>query len=176
MMLNHFFIIVTFIIAAITIAGCDALKMDYVPTPGQIMASHGTFLVAPKSVTGHYANKDVDSVVFSYTTEAQDSDAFWQSVDTAADTANWTHIYTKDNERHYERLIPRTGQRIFNSAEQVRVSFDSSNGYVVVAWVQADSTNTVKQFSQTGESSFAESAVWPRFRALAGPTKGVTKR
>jgi hypothetical protein len=80
-----------------------------------------------------------------------------------------------ETERHYERLIPKTGKKMFHSAEQVRVSYDPSNSNVVVGWVQADSFDTVDHFSQTEESSFADSAVWPRFNELAHSTNGRTR-
>ncbi len=153
------------------LSGCDS----YVPKPAQITAAHGTFLVLPKAVTGHFANMDVDSIVFSYTTGAADAEAFWLSLDKAATTAEWTNTKDTETECHYERMIPKTDQRMFHSAEQVRVSYDPSNSDVVVAWVQADSFDAVDRFSQTGESSFADSAVWPRFNELANSTNGRTK-
>jgi len=164
-----------FVLTAILIgmlAGCD----NYVPKPAQISAAHGTFLVLPKAVAGHYANMDVDSIVFSYTTGVRDVEAFWASLDKAATAAEWTKTKDTTTECHYERIIPKIGQKMFHSAEQVRVSYDPSNSNVVVAWVQADSLDAVDHFSQTGESSFADSAVWPRFRELAHATDGRTKR
>jgi len=151
------------------VVGCN----DYVPKPAQITACHGTFLVAAKAITGHYANMDVDSVIFSYTSTAKDADAFWQALDSAATAAKWKCENKTAIERHYERLIPKTGQQMFHSAEQVRISYNAVSGSVVVAWVQADSFDAVENFSQTGESSFADSGIWPQFDTLTGPASGI---
>lgn len=159
----------------IVAAGCDAFKMDYIPSAAEITTSHGTFLVAPQAVTGHYANMDVDAVVFSYTSGTANPDTFWQSLDLAAESAKWKCTQVTPDQRHYERRIPKTDSMKYHSTEQVRVSYDSTHSTVVVAWVQADSIWAVEGFSQTSESSFADSAVWPRFNALAPQTNGLTE-
>ena len=158
-----------------TVAGCDLLSMEYVPTSAQITASHARFLVAQQAVTGHYANMDVDSAIFSYKTDATDEATFWQAVDDALLADKWKCTSNSGNERHYERIIPKTGQRMLHSAEQARISYNPSSRQVVVAWVQADSSDSVESFSQTGESSFANSAVWPRFNSLAHPSNKTTE-
>ena len=160
---------VTLALLLTSIVSCDFFRMDYVPTSKQIVASHSTFLVAPKShsISGHYANMDVDSTVFTYASETTSCDAFWQSIDEVSSTDGWECIAEKENQRHYERIIPRTGQMHFHSAEQVRVHCDPTDNQVVVAWVQGDSFDPVGHFDRIGEASFANRTVWPRFNSLA---------
>jgi len=147
--------------------GCGVLSDDYLPTSAEIIGAHNSFLVAPEALTGHYGNMDVDAVVFSYKSGSPDADAFWNALESAVTAAKWEGTAAEDNERRYERLIPKTGERIFNSAEQARVSFNPSTNIVVVAWVQADSTEVLKRFDEASEAAFANRIVWPRFQELA---------
>lgn len=167
--MNHTFKLLTLAPLLASIVSCDFMRMDYVPTSDQIVASHGTFLVAPKShsILGHYANMDVDSTVFTYTSEAVSDDVFWQSIDSASSADGWKCIGKDEMQRRFERIIPKTGQKVFHSAEQVRVHFDPSDNTAVVAWVQGDSSDAVDHFDSTGEAAFADRAVWPRFDSLA---------
>jgi hypothetical protein len=105
--------------------------------------------------------------VFTYTSEAVSADEFWQLLDNASTADSWKCIVKEETQRRFERIIPKTGQKVFHSAEQVRVHFDPSRNMAVVAWVQADSSDAVDHFDATGEASFADRVVWPRFDSLA---------
>ena len=159
----------TFAILLTSVVSCDFLHMDYVPTPKQIVASHSTFLVTPEpnSITGHYANMDVDSIVFTYNSISSGHDAFWQSIDDASSARGWKCVAQDGNQRHYERIIPKTGQKAFHSGEQVRVYYRPSDNATVVAWVQGDSIEPIDNFDSMGEAAFADRTVWPKFDSLA---------
>ena len=155
--------------------GCEIIKMDYVPEEEQIRNSFGSFLVKPAEVTGHYANMDIDCIFFTYRSEASDSADFWTLLDDALTEREWKCTLEDETQRHYERIFRKTGEQLFHSAEQMRISYNPETKFAVVAWVQADSLDPVERFSENDEASFAAKVVWPRFERLAADEKGTAK-
>jgi hypothetical protein len=60
---------------------------------------------------------------------------------------------------------------MFSSFEVARIAFDSKSRTAVVAYVQADGSSKDAKFEDSGESEWAEKAIWPRFRNLIAEMK-----
>lgn len=169
--LNQFFLL----LLTLCFYGCEIIKMDYVPEEEQIRNAFDSFLVKPAEVTGHYANMDIDCVVFTYRSEAAEGAAFWKLLDDALTERKWKCTREDETQRHYERIYHKTGEQLFHSAEQLRISFNPETKFVVVAWVQADSLDPVEQFSENDEAGFADRVVWPRFDTLVADETGTAE-
>ena len=156
----------TALILMFPLVGCGILSQDYVPSADQIKRSHSEWLIDHVDLKGVNRNMDVDSILFSYNTTSEDSATFWGEIHGNVITENWELIEESDQTRRYQRIIPRSGQRAFHSAEETRVSY--KDGHVVVAWVQADDSGSALPTSvkSTGEGKWAETYVWPKFKNL----------
>ena len=161
------------ILAAIVILGflvvflIPALSMTFVPTPDQINQHTVVtpFQVKPSAVEGVYGNYDISALVFRYTTGAADAKTFFTTLDLQATAAGWTRLPDKAGTTCYERITPK-GNRVFCGAEEVRVKIDPESKRVDVGWVQGDAFKDVASFSETHESKWAESKVWPKLNGL----------
>jgi hypothetical protein len=155
------------VMASALLAACDFLSMEYIPRADDLRRNHSTFMIAESNLRGVYGNVDVESVIFTYTSAAQDSDEFWDAIHENAESAGWKLTYEEPDLRRYERIIPRTGYQVLHSAEETRIAYNSTTKVVTVAWVQAYPSTLPDRFSDTGEeATWAEEAIWPQFRRL----------
>ncbi|REK20871.1 MAG: hypothetical protein DWQ41_23480, partial [Planctomycetota bacterium] len=161
------------LLTAIT-AGCDL--NSYMPSAEKLRNRSNpsaAFIVGEHDIRGIYGNMDVDSAIYTYQTDTKDEEEFWASLDKATSDDGWTLREERDNYRCYVRIIPRTGQQVFHSAEEVRVAFKPQSQQVFLAWVQADERSLPKDFPSDGEGRFAKNVIWPRFEeALYGAEDG----
>ena len=150
---------------------CYQLDMDYVPTPPQLRESnwYSEFIIDETNLQGIYGNQDVDSVIFTYATNIADETSFWTLLDKIARDHHWKALPVEDNVRRYERIIPRTENIRYHSAEEVRIACRSETMTITVAWVQADELKLPEHFPKTGpEGSFAREVIWPKFNEARG--------
>jgi hypothetical protein len=147
------------------ILGVVVFSNEYVPSADELQHREALapFLVKPSNVEGIYGNRDVDSVVFRYTT-AEGEDAFWQRVEQQSKVRAWIVVAPEGEARRFERAIPPDRKGLFWSVEEVRVRYLRANRAVVVGWVQADERHAVTRLAECSESRFAESAIWPHLR------------
>ena len=159
-----FAIVILGVLAALLI---PAFSMTYVPTPAQVNQHTVVtpFQIQPSATEGIYGNYDVDALVFGYTTGSADTNTFTTTLDQQATAAGWTRLPNKAGATCYERITPK-GNRRFCGAEEVRVQIDPESKRVNVGWVQGDTFEDIASFSETRESDWAESEVWPK---LNGP-------
>ncbi|MGL4423037.1 MAG: hypothetical protein ACRCZF_20405 [Gemmataceae bacterium] len=146
---------------AVWVAG----SMSYVPTAEQVQAREDfrSFLVEPYNVEGVYANMDVDSAVFRYTTTADEA-AFWRRVEEQAVAAGWAVVAPEGAVMRFQRVIPPVGEQVSWWVEELRVRYRPSDRRVVVGWVQADPRQAVAGLAECFEAEFAERAIWPHLR------------
>ena len=163
-------------LSAILAGGCDI--MSQVPTEDSIRANPGrVFIVAGEDIRGIYGNMDVDSEVYQYRTREENADEFWVAVSKQSAETGWKLVHEEGNVRHYDRIMPATGEEACHSAEQVRIAYDPGSRTVTVAWVQNDvSAYRSKPPTKFGESrnaevDFADRVIWPKFRELADREK-----
>ena len=151
------------ILAAFT--GCDI--HSYVPTAEMLRDPtnpSGAFIIEEHDIYGIYANIDVDSAIYAYQTSVADENVFWTAIDGNTADAQWTIVETREDYRRYICIIPKTGEQMFHSVEEVRVTFNPESKRVIVAWVQSDQRELPKDFPTNGpEGNFARTDVWPRF-------------
>ena len=140
-----------------------ALIMHCVPTPAQVGQRTDILplQVLPASVEGVYGNDDIDALVFRYTTGAPNEVAFKTQLDKQAAAAGWTSLPNAQGAFRFERITPK-GNQVFCGAEEVRVKLNPASQRVGVGWVQGDSIEDVASFSDTHESDWAKSNVWPK--------------
>jgi len=160
--------IVVLLLAAIFPVGCDL--NTYTPTTEMLRSSRnpsGAFIVGESEIRGVYANMDVDSSIYTYTTSAESASVFWAAIATAADDAGWAPIDDETLSEDCKRFLcitPKTGKQVFHSVEEVRVAFRNEDRSVVVAWVQSDQRELPTAFPDDGpEGDFADRVVWPKF-------------
>ena len=133
----------------------------------------GAFIVGESGIRGIYANMDVDSSVYSYTTSHESASEFWAAIAAEADDVGWSAINDDTlpaNRKRFLYITPKTGQQILHSVEEVRVAFRPKDRSVFVAWVQSDQRELPKAFPTDGpEGDFAIRVIWPKFdHAVAG--------
>ena len=116
--------------------GCDSLSMNVKPTAQQIEHSHAEWLVEHSQLEGINRNLDVDSILLKYVTTSETPAEFWGEVHKNAAAENWKIIEDLPDSKRYQRIIPRTGEIVFHSAEETRITY--KNDEVFVAWIQAD--------------------------------------
>jgi len=123
------------------------------------------FLVENQNVEGIYINYDVNAVVFRYETT---SDGFWQSLDKVLAETDWELVEDGDRIRRFQRPS-KDGH--FRSIEEARVALEENSRRIVVAFVQADFSESESEsesemtFEESGEASYARDVVWPKFVA-----------
>lgn len=149
-------------------SGCH--MNTYVPTAENLRNPRNpssAFIHKESQLRGIYGNMDVDAAIYTYQTASESAAEFWTAIDKAATKDNWTVIEDTglpDDRRRFLRITPKTGQQVFHSVEEARVSFNSESQSAVVAWVQSDQRQRPTSFPTDGpEGNFAETAVWPRF-------------
>jgi len=154
-------LVVVIILGAMAIFVLPLIRMTYVPTPANISQHTRVtpFQVKPTAIKGIYGNHDIDSLVFRYTTGAVNQATLTTAIDTKAIAAGWTRLPNKAGSTCYQRI--RRGQTYWG-AEEVRVQFDPKTKRVTVGWAQGDSFKQVASFSETSESDWADSEVWPK--------------
>lgn len=167
-----------FAVIVAVFVGCD-LNV-YIPSAEKLRNPQNpssAFIHNEQSIRGVYGNHDVDSAIYTYQTMTDNADEFWTAIEQAADADDWTIIEDSEQPvatRRFLRIIPKTGQKVFHSVEEVRIFFNSNNNRVVVAWVQSDQRTLPEKFPADGpEGGFAESVVWPRFESeVSNPAEG----
>lgn len=129
------------------------------------------FLLEAVEIRGVYQNLDVDSVVFSYTTSVPSADQLWERLDSVLKDSAWREIDGSNSIRRYERRFSkgkvgsdRPDTAMFSSAEEIRIGY--TQGRVIIAYVQADSSKEDTSFAATSEAKWAETVIWPKFEAL----------
>jgi hypothetical protein len=159
------------VIGMVVVAGCDLLSKDRVPDAEEVRRFHSAFLVEETGIRGVYGNMDVDSVVFTYQTNAADETTFWDKLHEQVEARDWRLVDDQDSFRRYERIIPRTGQQGYHSAEEARIAYKAPPEPVVVAWVEADTSTLPDTFADTDEAQWANGAIWPKFQELVDGKK-----
>ena len=158
--------ILTLVIALFAIAGCgedvpSAEKLQKPSNPSK------AFIIGARDFRGIYANMDVDSAIYQYTTSETNTERFWKQVDDEATSADWKLVREQGRVRIYDRIRQKTGSQTFHSAEQCRIAYDESTQTVTVAWVQTDVMELPAGFPDAGsEVRFANSVIWPKFDEL----------
>ncbi|MFN7138945.1 MAG: hypothetical protein ACK4UN_06380 [Limisphaerales bacterium] len=160
------------VIGVFLLIGCGP-SMDQVPSSESIRKRMGRFLVNPDDIQGVYRNLDVDSLVFTYSSKVEGEAAFWSGLEERLKDSRWTEADRLGAVREYRRSYrkgevnaERPDMAIFSSFEVARVAFNTESRTAVVAYVQADGSSKDTKFEDTGESKWAEKAIWPRFRDL----------
>lgn len=160
-------IFIVLLIAVIAV-GCDL--NTYTPTAENLRSKRnpsGAFIVGESGIQGVWANMDVDSSIYTYTTSCESAPEFWAAVAATASDAGWSTIDDKtlgENCKRFLCITPKTGEQMFHGVEEARVAFRTQDHRVVVAWVQADQQNLPKTFPDDGpEGDFARRVVWPKF-------------
>lgn len=158
--------ILTSVVALFAVAGCgeDVPSAEKLQDPSNPSKA---FIIGARDFRGNYANMDVDSAIYQYTTSETNTERFWKQVDEDATSADWKPVSERGHVRIYDRIRQRTGSQTFHSAEQCRIAFDEGTQTVTVAWVQTDVIELPAGFPDTGaEVRFANSVIWPKFDAL----------
>jgi hypothetical protein len=142
-----------------------ASSMSYVPTAEQVLArkEFRPFLIEPSNVEGVYANADVDSVVFRYTTAA-DEPEFWRRIEWQIAGSSWVAVAPEGAVRRFQRVIPPVGQQVSWWVDELRVRYRPADRSVAVGWVQADPRQAVAGLSECSEAGYAERAIWRHLR------------
>jgi hypothetical protein len=147
--------------------------MERVPTEEDVWnwADLQPFVSSPEGITGVYHNLDIDAVVFYYRSSLPTEAAFWATVQERAAAQGWTADATDDQgHRTYHRLQGR-GSMAFSSAEEVRIAYTPAR--VVVGYVQSDQLSEApRPVGETSSGSWADKAVWPKFRAVVSEGDG----
>lgn len=133
---------------SLSLMACDPLGMEYVPTNEQIQEWHSAFLIEPILIHGIYANQDVDSVLFSYTSKRKEP----ISELSKSLTSNQWKIHKSSAT---EAILYKT----FRGLEVVKVG--KSDGKICIGWVQADGAISIN--SQTNETKWANKNFWPKY-------------
>jgi hypothetical protein len=147
--------------------------MEQVPSADLIEQWLGPFLVEADQIKGIYRNLDVDSVVFTYRTALATEQAFAEGLTRNLAASRWQRQTHTTAFIEYRRRFAkgetspgRPDMPIFASREVIRLSFNSADRTVVVAYVQADASQDSDSFEDTGEGTWAEKAIWPKFDAF----------
>lgn len=159
--------------AALMVVGCNLLSDEQVPSSEAIREWMGRFLVEADQIQGVYRNLDIDSLVFTYRSNVDEEAAFWGGLEAGLQDSRWNATLRRDALREYRRSYRKgedDGERpdmaIFNSFEVARVFFDPESHTVIIGYIQADGDSEENRFEDTGESDWADKALWPRFEAL----------
>ncbi len=158
-------------LAVVTGTGCDFNLSDYTPSAEDVCSGYNPsspFMVEPAEIAGLYGNLDVDSLIYSYRTTANDADAFWAQIDQQAAKSGWQLLKDDEGYRQYELMeVLRKGMELKG---QVRIAFDEASFEVLVGWVEQGYTHT--KCPPLGEDgSFAEDVVWPKFEEYRNSKK-----
>jgi hypothetical protein len=146
------------------------MDLEVVPSSQVIEKWLGDFLVDADNIQGIYRNVDIDSLLFTYRTAINEERNFRNALSKKLQDSRW-----KETEGHgfieYRRRFEkgevaddRVDMPIFFSYEVVRIGF--SAGRVVVAYVQADTSEDVRIFEKSGEGQWAKEVIWPQFEEL----------
>ena len=154
------------VVGLLAVAGCGLLGKGYVPDAEEVRRFHSAFLIEETGIRGVYGNMDVDSVVFTYQTDAADEATFWGRLHQQVEAKGWRLVDEQDSSRRYERIIRRTGRQVYHSAEETRIAYEAPPEPVVVAYVQADTSTLPVTFADTDEGKWANGAIWPKFQEL----------
>jgi len=150
-------------------SACSQLDMEFVPTPSELRVGWAEFIIDETNLQGIYGNQDVDSVIFSYTTNIADEKSFWALMNRRLRDHHWIALPVEDKVRRYERIIPRNNKSRYHSAEEVRIAYRAETMTIFVAWVQADAFKLPEHFPTTGpEGRFARKVIWPKFNEARG--------
>ena len=161
--LNALWLLSATALVATVLVGCKSRT----PSPADIKAYKAVtpFLIRETSIRGVYWNIDVDSLVFTYTTSIAVEEDFWQRLAERIKGSQWHELEPGGRIRQFERTLPR-GEAMFSSAEHLRIAYLDDKRTVVVAYVQADSSEEETSFSETNEARWADKWIWPMFDEL----------
>ena len=147
--------------------------MEQVPSTELIKNWVGAFLVDAENIKGVYRNLDVDSLVFTYHTSAQTEEDFCSALALSLEKSKWQRTSNSIDFIEFRRFFKkgeispeRPDMEMFASYEMIRLNYNKSNKMVVVAYVQADTSDDVTLFEHTGEGKWAERVIWPKFNEL----------
>ena len=133
--------------------------MDYVPTNEKIQENFSMFLVNPIQIKGIYGNIDVDSILFSYTTN---SPTPLLIIENELIKKHWiTHNSTPNELILVRSKSPKNKEISFFSYEISR--FFVTNSKVCVGYVQMDSRTEISINTKTSESKWANKHFWPKY-------------
>ena len=138
----------------------------YTPSPEKLRSPNNpsrAFIVEERDMEGLYGNLDVDAAIYTYRADVASDTEFWAILDLQTQEQGWELKHIAGFYRRYVRIIPKTGQHMFHSAEEVRVAIQEDTLQAWVAWVQADERQLPQDFPKNGEGRFARKVVWPRF-------------
>ena len=159
-------------LAAVSVA---CVEMERVPPSAEIQESQALqpFLVSPVAITGVYQNRDVDAVVFHYTSSIRDESEFWRRIEQQVQSAGWVNAKGGRHDpgqlyRSFERLKAQ-GELSFSSAEELRIAYHADR--IAVAYIQSDQNGPPRPVAEASEGRFADDQIWPRFASLV-PRKG----
>lgn len=143
------------------LAGCDALKMDYVPTEEQIRKHYSAMLVEPISIQGIYANIDVDSVVFSY---KSNNLSFQSRIIERLQAEKW-HLQAISGSEIVatKSKPPGQGELQFYTLQLVKLSMNQ--GKVCVGYLQIDTNSEANMQTETVETKWASEKLWPKYES-----------
>jgi peptide methionine sulfoxide reductase MsrB len=127
------------------------------------------FMIEPRQLTGIYRNREIDAIIFHYSTNAA-TEQFWASLQSNIQETKWRIVTETPETREYERQFSkgeispeRSDMAIFSSAEKLKIDYLASMGMAIVAYVQADSSAAHIGFDDTREARWAAEELWPRF-------------
>lgn len=118
-------------------------------------------LVEPSSIQGIYANKDVDSVIFSY---QNSSTSFQASVIEKLQAEKWHFQAISGVEIIATKSKPLgKGELQFYSFELVKVSIN--RGKACVGYLQIDTSSEANMQTETVETNWAAENLWPKYES-----------
>ena len=122
--------------------------MEYIPTNEQIHKWHGAFLIEPIEIHGIYANMDVDSALFSYTSKNREP---IKELSKSLVSNQWIV--------HKSSLTEVILYKTERGLEVVKVSKTSAN--ICIGWLQADGAGSID--AKTNETNWANKHFWPKY-------------
>jgi hypothetical protein len=143
-----------------TVAACEFVGSDYVPSEQIFRDKVGTFIV-PEAVNlvPFYGNIDVNSMFGTYVVNGKNRDAVFAEIMQRAARAGWTVVPRSSEEYEFHRAEPGTVPRF----EVARVVCTEPPLTVHVAWLQVHYATTLGDSAETAEGQWAEREFWPRF-------------
>lgn len=153
------------------LASCTMMHGEDVPSEECIRRWKAVqpFMIEPRQLTGIYKNREIDAILFHYSTHAA-AEQFWTSLQSNIQGTKWRIITETSETREYERQFSkgeispeRSDMAIFSSVERLKIHYLTSMGMAIVAYVQADSSAAHIGFDDTREARWSAEELWPRF-------------
>ena len=150
-------------------------EMERVPSSSELLQYKflQPFNISPEEVTGAYQNRDIDSLVYFYSTKITDENVFWKIVVSGSKESGWSQLPTQNQTKRFQRFYGPRGPFRSSGSEEIRIWFNSKKRMVAVAWVQADMTGKPLPVSETQpEAQFADQEIWPRLNRIIKDSGG----